>query len=619
MNALECIIYQSGTILSYNSILKSFLKMVNTNDSQDRTYFSLKQNIDINNLNHVQKMQLSYNLSKADIANYRHYNFIHAIRKLCINDLSMNANQPFVDPIQHKINMYPELKKRPTRELICNGNIYNYSNLLELNKFTDRDLQSTCDTEIILPLYIKYLESSEYQSISALNSLLADLNGDFTFVLSENIETYLLRSLNNFVIRDIMGVSPLYVVTSPNNEFIFFVSQLKGIPDYILKRPEYIISHVPIGSYWSFQTNFNNVLNMSQPIFTSYYSLTPFSDINNCTIKSTDPDTIATIYDDIKRIVTESVLLRFCSSQQPVGILLSGGFNSCLITEVICHYLNTADLSNKEITLFTVGDQLNSPIDLDVTIATSFIEHLSNLYKNIIIHHHKIYINEIEILTNDIVTTITQLESFDTRTVREAIPYYYLCQYISQNTNVKVLISGEGLNELLGDTSAFDDTSTFDDVEFQSKSVYLLQNMYKYNLGRATKIASYFNLDTRFPFLDKNVLEYFLQLHPKLKRAQYYIDSDAPIKKYIVRKAFEDRIPSSITWRRNSDIINSLTNFELRLTHFFNTMMSDVEYNTILNYLVKQNNIKHNLPSTKEEAFYRNTFETIYMNKSYLV
>ena len=216
-------------------------------------------------------------------------------------------------------------------------------------------------------------------------------------------------------------------------------------------------------------------------------------------------------------------------------------------------------------------------------------------------------------------TTITQLESFDTRTVREAIPYYYLCQYISQNTNVKVLISGEGLNELLGDTSAFDDTSTFDDVEFQSKSVYLLQNMYKYNLGRATKIASYFNLDTRFPFLDKNVLEYFLQLHPKLKRAQYYIDSDAPIKKYIVRKAFEDRIPSSITWRRNSDIINSLTNFELRLTHFFNTMMSDVEYNTILNYLVKQNNIKHNLPSTKEEAFYRNTFETIYMNKSYLV
>jgi hypothetical protein len=46
--------------------------------------------------------------------------------------------------------MYPDLRSRPKRRLVCNGEIYNYNEIQSIENFTDKDIQSHNNVEIII-------------------------------------------------------------------------------------------------------------------------------------------------------------------------------------------------------------------------------------------------------------------------------------------------------------------------------------------------------------------------------------------------------------------------------------------------------------------------------------
>lgn len=608
------------TFIIYNNIninidfIKSFMQIKCR--GMNETNHIIESSIDLNTLNTQQLNQVALNLSKNDIQMYKQYSFVMGFHRMCVNDQTFNGSQPFEDPILHKLLEYPELKKRPLRKLICNGEIYNYKDIITTHSFTDKDLCSSSDVETILPLYIHYNET--YDTNTAIIKTLNDLDGDFAIVLTENIKTYITSSINIYVARDYLGIKPLFYITNNTFDFYMFVSEIKALPDFIVNNDTYEICQVPPGNFWSFQTK----------EFIQYYDIDFYKDLDNCIIKNTDSETINTIYTNIKSLITDSVISRYgecCEindhhTHLSFGILLSGGFDSSLMVSTLVKYLCSInhDFTNCALDLFTIGDTLGST-DIDVNYAIIMVNFLKNKYPNVKINHHIIYINDIEILTSDIETIIYHLETFDPETIRESIPYYYLFKYISEKTNVKVLLSGDGLDELGG----YSNFSKLSDNDFQLKSIELLKNLCNYDILRTDRMSNAFSLELRHPFLQKKFVEYILSIHPKLKRFQVYKNTEEPIEKYIIRKSFDvhvqndNYLPESILWRRTLCVCESLSNFELRLSNYFNEYIDDQTFNFQIKKYSRFNEIT--LPKTKEELFYRQIFDKLFPNRNYLV
>jgi asparagine synthase (glutamine-hydrolysing) len=623
MGGLEFILYKDFNLSI--DFIKAFnnMKSRGPNETTINTYSTNN----ISNLNTRELNQVYSNLTRNDIATYIQWNFALYYHRLIINDTTFNASQPFTDPIKFMINKTKldgssnDLKLRPVRNLICNGEIYNYKDLIEQFNLNEFDLSSNCDVEIILPLYIKDYDSN----ISVDQCLIEALNlidGDYAFVLTENINTYVLNSVNCFAVRDPFGVKPLYYIKNITNNIYIFVSELKGLPINIIKNASYDINYVLPGNYWSFQNTIRHSnINSTSGDFIEYYSIEHYNDLNNCIINKTDPDTLNSIYEYITTIIEENVISRYKNSHKPLGILLSGGFDSCIITALLVKYLVSInnDFTLNPLHIFTVGDSLGDD-DLDNIYATKLIEFLEKKY-DIILDHHMININEIEVLASDINSIIYALETYDPTTVRDSIPFYYMLKYISENTNIKALLTGDGLNQLCG----YRQFKDLDDIKFQQCSVKLLNNMHKYSLLRTDRISGNFGLEIRQPFINKKFIEYMLSIHPKIKRDISYSNDDSTITKYIIRKAFENSIygdvllPDIHLWRRQSRVSDSLTNFNLRLTKYFEENITDSTYNTNMLILNTENQNQNTLPKNKEEMYYRIFFRNNFPNRDYLV
>jgi len=54
----------------------------------------------------------------------------------------------------------------------------------------------------------------------------------------------------------------------------------------------------------------------------------------------------------------------------------------------------------------------------------------------------------VEDCINALEDVIYTIESFDVTTIRASVPMYLLSKYISENTDIKVLFSGEGADEV---------------------------------------------------------------------------------------------------------------------------------------------------------------------------
>ena len=612
MGGIELVIYRNPASVG-GELNRAFYNIKNRGPVQS-TYIT-ESTIDMTTLNPMQVSQLKFVLSRAEIIEYERYFFDLGSHRLCINDMSHDAMQPFENPIQHKIMQYPELRKRINRKLIVEGNIYNYNELIDQYKFTGRDLESQCDLEVVLPLYIQMVENNGGITKEAIEDVSRLLNGDFAFILVENLNTYVLRDINIFAMIDYLGKRMLYYAYNEDTQVTLFASEIKAFPDSIIRNIKYDIQQMPIGSYWSFNENYKQQ-GMS---FNHYYTLDKYNNLSECKIISTDPETLDSIYTNLYDQIVDSVVSKFVSKTNSIGILLSGGFDSNMLAYITAKYLSEHDIIDvtERLYLFTIGDTFLTEEDLDDTYATKYVKYLQETFPTVEIVHHIIYINDMTIIIEDIEKIIYTLETYDPTVIREAIPLYYLCKYIKENTSIRLLLSGEGLDELVGDYNIFE---TYDDETFQEKTVELLQTMCKYNLLKNNKILGSWGLDVSYPYLDKSIVEYILELHPKLKRAQYYINNKPPIRKYIIRKAFEHKLPNEFIWRDSNSIQKALTNLDLRLDYQFKTMISDIEYNVYFEKLLNERNLnKSVLPLTKEELYYRQIFDKYYPNRSYLL
>ncbi|ARR74957.1 glutamine-hydrolyzing asparagine synthase [Mimivirus AB-566-O17] len=369
--------------------------------------------------------------------------------------------------------------------LIVNGEIYNYK---ELEKLLDYPLETKSDCEILLPLYKKYdLDMFKY------------INGQFSFVLVDKQRKRIIIS------RDSIGITSLYTAHNTLDDLVF-TSELKTLDNY---------SHVKIfepASYLLIDLQYDTLFMKTQE-----YTTLPEND-----------DYVMYSEPVLKHTLEKAITLRIPNSCE-YGFLLSGGLDSSIIAAVAAKH------SRLPIKTFSIGLSPDSP---DLLHARIMAKHINSN------HHEILYTIEEGIQT--LQDTIHYVESCDTTTVRSSTPMLILGRKIKQlYPSLKVLLSGEGSDELFGGYLYFKNAPT--PTDFHNECIERTKNLHKYDCQRAHKSLLASGIECRVPFLDKNVVEYALRIDPLLK--MHKVDGESLPEKYILRRAFKDLLPPEITWR----------------------------------------------------------------------
>jgi asparagine synthase (glutamine-hydrolysing) len=227
--------------------------------------------------------------------------------RLSINDLSENANQPFVtDDGQVAV--------------IVNGEIYNFKELKQPLRKGGYAFKSDSDAEVVLH---GYLDTGK--------AFFSKLNGMFAVVLWDQRKKELL------LVRDRLGIKPLYY--SRISDALVFASEIKALVQHenveLSLDFQSFIEYLAWGNYFSNRT-LNSKIKMVEPGEMVVYR--PFESKWSREYYW-QPDFTLTpeigqkdIYGQYRRIVQASVE-RHLLSDVPLGAYLSSGFDS---SSVVC-------------------------------------------------------------------------------------------------------------------------------------------------------------------------------------------------------------------------------------------------------------------------------------------
>ncbi len=435
------------------------------------------------------------------------------------------------------------------RKLILgvNGEIYNH---LEIrNKYKGvYEFMTESDCEVILPLYKEKGKA-----------FLEDMNGIFAFVL------YDVENDTYFAARDHMGIIPLYMGWDAFGNH-YFASELKALEGVCNK-----IEVFPPGHY--FNSREGEVKQWYERDWSSYDA------VKN---KTTSIDEL--------RVALEEAVHRQLMSDVPYGVLLSGGLDSSIISAVAKKFAANRIETNDEkeawwprLHSFAVGLD-GSP---DLASARKVADHIGTV-------HHEIHFTIQEGL-DALRDVIYHLETYDVTTVRASTPMYLMARVI-KSMGVKMVLSGEGADEVFGGYLYFHKAPNA--MEFHTETVRKINKLYLYDCLRANKSLAAWGVEGRVPFLDKEFLDVAMRLNPDDKMAK-----NGKMEKWILRKAFEDYLPESVTWRQKEqfsdgvgynwiDTLKAVTNEKVT-----DDMLANARYRFPVN-----------TPRNKEEYYYRSIF-----------
>lgn len=324
------------------------------------------------------------------------------VRRLAIIDL-VSGNQP----------IYNEDK---SIVVVLNGEIYNFKLLREMLQQKNHKFYTNSDTEVIVHLYEEYKEN-----------FLQYLCGMFAFALWDKNKKQLL------IARDRLGIKPLFYSKIDNK--LFFASEIKSLLQCPQIQKE--INLNSIDNYFSFlyipypETVYKNIFQLP-PAHLLIYKDKQIKIERYWELKFLGP-----IINNEKVFVEkfESLMQTVCDqhliSDVPVGIFLSGGYDSTTITT----FVSKSPFSNKT-KVFTISH----PYSLfDETKKAKIVaERLNIPYTFLTVSAESINIEE---LIEKIVT------GFDQPFADSSSVLTYLIANVSRNY-CKVVLSGIGGDEL---------------------------------------------------------------------------------------------------------------------------------------------------------------------------
>lgn len=317
--------------------------------------------------------------------------------------------------------------------------------------------------------------------------------------------------------------------------------------------------------------------------------------------------------DAIKQIqfhLSTAVEKRCLTTERPIACLLSGGFDSSIITALVNNYYK--NISSIPLETYSIGLEGS----MDLKFAKEVAEYLGTKHTEIVLKE--------EDFINAIPEVIRAIESYDTTSVRASIGNYLIGKYISQNSEAKVIFNGDGSDELCGGYLYMHECPN--EIEFDAESRRLLRDIHKYDVLRSDKCISSHGLEPRTPFLDRTWVQYYLSIDPSIR----YHPRRGEMEKFLLRTAFsEDNfknkdgrslLPKSVIWRRKEAFSDGVSGKEKSLYQIIQEETAKLcplpegkTYADLCNedpamQLVNDNNS----PKTAEQFYYRKIFELEY-------
>lgn len=468
------------------------------------------------------------------------------------NAILAHERLSIVDPISGKQPLY---SKDGKLVLAVNGEIYNHQDIRK--QFAGQyEFLTKSDCEVILALYSKKGPN-----------FMEDLSGIFAFAL------YDVEKNVYMIGRDHIGIIPLYQGWDKDGVY-YVASELKALEGQCCKIEEflpgqYLYSPDKKPKIWYKRewTNYESVKN------------------NNSSI-------------DMLKSALEDAVSRQLMTDVPYGVLLSGGLDSSIISAIAKKYAakriesdNVLDAWWPQLHSFAVG-LVGSP---DLAAARKVAEHIGTI-------HHEVNFTVQEGL-DTISDVIYHIETYDVTTVRASTPMYLLARVI-KSMGVKMVLSGEGADEIFGGYLYFHKAPNAE--EFHKETVRKIGMLHMYDCLRANKSLAAWGVEGRVPFLDKEFLDFAMNLNPKDKMA-----TDGKMEKWILRKAFEDYLPESITWRQKEQFSDGVGYSWIdTLREMTSKLVSDEQ---MANAAEK---FPINPPMTKEEYYYRTIFAELFPSES---
>ena len=462
------------------------------------------------------------------------------------NAILSHERLAIVDPTSGK---QPLISPSENLILAANGEIYNHQALRE-NCENEYAFKTKSDCEVILAMYQKYGKS-----------FVKKLNGIFAFAIYDKDKN------EYFIARDHMGIIPLYMGWDKNGTF-YVASELKALEGVCTK-----IELFPPG----------HSLNSGDSEPERWYE----TEWDNYESVKDNLTSIETLHDALSDAVHRQLM-----SDVPYGVLLSGGLDSSITSALAKKFAAKRVESNDtqeawwpQLHSFSVGLE-GSP---DLAAAQEVAKHIGTV-------HHEVKFTIQEGL-DAVREVIYHLETYDITTIRASTPMYLMARAIKA-LGIKMVLSGEGADELFGGYLYFHKAPNA--KEFHEETVRKLDKLHQYDCLRANKSLAAWGIEGRVPFLDKEFIEIAMRVNPKDKMI-----TEDRMEKWVLRKAFEDYLPNSVTWRQKEQFSDGVGYSWIdSLKELVDTEVSDEQMkNAHFRFPIQT-------PQNKEEFYYRSIFES---------
>ena len=430
--------------------------------------------------------------------------------------------------------------------VVCNGELYGFEKQKQALIQKGYTFRSESDCEILLPLYREYGMD-----------MFAMLDAEFACVIYDG------ESGAYIAARDPIGIRPLYYGYDSNG-VILFASEAKnlvGLADRIMPFPP--------GHYWK-----------------------DGKMVCYCDIAKVDTpccDDLETACTHIREKLVAGVEKRLVADAK-VGFLLSGGLDSSLVCAI------AARKSAAPIKTFAIGMSEDA---IDLKYAKQVADYIGS-------DHTESYMTPDEVIAT-LDGLIQILGTFDITTIRASIGMYLICKAIHEQTDIRVLLTGEISDELFG--YKYTDFAPSAQA-FQQEAQKRIRELHMYDVLRADRCISVNSLEARVPFGDLDFVKYVMTLDPEMKLNKYGKG------KYLLRHAFEGfgYLPDEILWREKaafSDAVgHSMVDY---LKEYAEGQYSDEAFAAAcMKYT-------HAAPFTKESLLYREIFEKHYPGQAEMI
>tara|TARA_E500000178_G_C17034283_1_gene762407 strand:+ start:1394 stop:3289 length:1896 start_codon:yes stop_codon:yes gene_type:complete len=473
-------------------------------------YTTKKNKVSIDDL---KKLTKKLNLRGPDNSDFKliSENLIFGHFRLSIIDTSSAGSQPMMSFNDNSIITY-------------NGEIYNSLELYNnIHSNSNINFKGKSDTEVL----INYLE------IYGIDKTLNHINGMYAFAY------YNIKENKLYFARDIFGQKPLYYYF--DNEKIIFASTFEIVekiinflnPQYHLKIQKEILENFTKYSYiHSPNTIDPNIkkLEASQIIDI---------DLNNFKVKKQKYYNLETLflakkintsYLQSKYVLKNKIndaVKRHLISDVNTGVLLSGGIDSSLIASSI------KEVSNKKFTSFTIGFD-NIKYD-----EAKYSKKISNYLG----FHHQ----EFNLDTSEMLKKIPEVINAYTEPFADSsqLPSLLLFEKIKKNSDIKVVLTGDGADELFCGYNRHQASSFifkyFKNINPQLSKIALGVITFILDLKYHNSLSNYDKNKLSIAFLSKSFSEFY----------QLCIDQNSNSKKF-----FKDKTFKSLSMNFNSQIQN---------------------------------------------------------------